>query len=130
MFVAISTSGIGCFVYFNQYVNIGVEVLEIVQLIEMRPGVGKALGGGIVFVDDVEGRLLLFGMRAEVSAYQVAIPLPVIFTIRRGMDADETAAMMDIFLQGFFFFGAENLTGWVEEDEGSISAQDLRAEPG
>jgi hypothetical protein len=59
-------------------------------------------------------------MRAEVSAYEVAIPLPVIFTIRRGMDADETTAMMDIFLQGFFFFGAENLTGRVEEDEGSI----------
>jgi hypothetical protein len=46
------------------------------------------------------------------------------------MDADEAAAMADIFLQGFFFFGPKTFPVGSEEDEGCIFAQDLWAEPG
>jgi uncharacterized membrane protein YjjB (DUF3815 family) len=46
--VAVSSAGVGGFVYFNQDVDIGVEVFEIVQFIKMGPGVGEACGGGVV----------------------------------------------------------------------------------
>jgi hypothetical protein len=46
------------------------------------------------------------------------------------MYADEAAAVMDIILQGLFFFGPKDLTGWAQEDERCVFPEDLAAEPG
>src|SRR5580658_2846779 len=97
----------------------------------MGPGVGEALRGGIGLIDDKEPRLLLLiGMRFEIAAYEVAVPLPVVFAVGCGVDADEAAAVMDIVLQCGLFLRAENFAGRTEEDEGCVFAEDFRAEPG
>src|SRR5580658_2039185 len=46
------------------------------------------------------------------------------------MDADETAAMVDIVLQCGLLPRAENFAGRAEEDQGGVFAEDLRAKPG
>src|ERR1051326_4097045 len=96
----------------------------------MRPRVGEALGSGVVLVDDDEFCFLLFWVGFKVAADEIAIPLPVVFAVGCGVDAYVSAAMVDIVLQGLFFFGAEYLAGGVEEDEGGIFFQDLFTEPG
>src|SRR5271170_8224908 len=69
-------------------------------------------------------------MRFEISAYEIAVPLPVVFAIRCGMDADEAAAMVDVILQGLFLFWPKDLAGGAEENERCIFPEDLTAKPG
>src|SRR5579863_10436738 len=96
----------------------------------MGPGVGESLRGGVGFVDNKEPGFLLFGVRFKIAPDEVAVPLPVVFAVGGGVDADETAAMADIVLQCGLFPRAENFAGRAEEDQGGVFAEDLRAEPG
>src|SRR5579862_5899051 len=96
----------------------------------MGPGVGESLRGGVGFVDNKEPGFLLFGVRFKIAPDEVAVPLPVVFAVSSGVDADETAAMMDIVLQCGLFPWAENFAGRAEEDQRSVFAEDLSTEPG
>jgi len=96
----------------------------------MGPGIGETLCGRVSLVDDKEPGFLLFRVRFEITAHEVAVPLPVILAVGGGMDTDEAAAVSDIALQGFFFFWSEDLSGWAQENEGCVFAQDLWAKPG
>src|SRR5260370_42669998 len=88
------------------------------------------MGGAVVIGYEDEFCFGLCGMGFEVAAYQVAIPLPVVFADSGSVDADEATAVADIILQGFFFFGAEDRSGRAEKNERGIFFQRLLAKPG
>src|ERR1700722_56838 len=96
----------------------------------MGPGVGEALRSGVGLIDDKEPGFLLFGVRFEIAAHEVAVPLPIILAVRGGVDADKAAAVTNIALQGFFLLWPEDFSGWAQENEGGVFAKNLWAEPG
>src|SRR5882724_8656330 len=121
--VPVLSARIGLLVYLYQHLDVRVEVFVIIQFVEMIPDIGQVHRRWMVLIHDDKFCLLLLGMRFEVAAHQVPIPLKIIFTIRRRMDPDEAAAVMDIFLKVFFFVRTEYLTRRAKENEGLRSEE-------
>src|SRR5690606_24410239 len=88
------------FLQIEQYIDLGIEFLVIVPFIGAGPKLRKVGRGRVVSIHKPYVGLLYRGMVHKIAPYQAAVPGPVKFGVRSGMDSHKTAAVFDVVLKG------------------------------
>src|ERR1700744_2014400 len=89
---------------------------KIIPFVKTFPMPGKKAGGDIGGILHIYHRILLRRMAVEISAHQIAIPLPVIFGVGSGMYAHKTPARFDILDERFLLLVVEHIMRSAQED--------------
>ncbi len=93
---------------------------EVVPLVVAGPAVGKARGGGVRGVLDLDDGLLRRGVLLEVRADQLAVPGPVVLGVGGRVNAGEPAAALDVVLEGGLLGGVQDVARGRQEDHHGV----------
>ena len=85
-------------------------------------------GSEIVFVTHIEFRLLDLRMALEVCAHQFPVPGPVVFAVRGGMYAKESAPGLNIAFEIGLLHMVKHIPCGIEEDHGGVAFQRILPE--
>src|SRR5690625_4101356 len=101
MKVAIFPAFISGFIHLHQYLNFIADIFIVIPFIPTNPLFRQEGGSGVGRVENMDRRLLNFGVAGEVSADHLAIPGPFIFRVGRGMNAQKPIPILYIPLKSF-----------------------------
>jgi len=116
--VSVGPTLICAFIHGDQYVNIGVQFFKIVHLIRTVPDrIGKKLSGRKIPVlyNKISFRSPC-RMALKITSYQFAVPVPVIFGIRRRVYANKSTAGLHITLKGRFLLKIKDVSRSVQKN--------------
>ena len=100
---------------------------EVVPLVRSRPSGRQMRRRRVASIDDQRG-LLDCRMIQEVRPDETPVPRPVVLGIGRRVDPDETAALLDVALEGRLLFGVEYISAGVQEHDDAVARQALVGE--
>jgi hypothetical protein len=96
----------------------GGRRLVVVPLVRARPAGRESRGGGVRGVLDVDRRGWRAGrVRGEVGPHQVAVPVPGVLRVGRGVDADVAIARPDVALEGVLLQWGQDVAGGGQPDD-------------
>src|SRR5687767_10572943 len=77
----------------------------------------------MLLINEIEGRLLIFGMTHEISSNETSIPSPVVLRIGSGMNSYKATACLDITLKIRFLEIVKDVHCCVQKDDGGVIFQ-------
>src|SRR5690606_16167262 len=106
VFAHIQSALIAVFVEGHQDIHVGIKIFVAVPFVSSLPRGRQELGTGMFGINNVDRSLLDVGVWvldagviAKIAPHHLSIPRPLVFGVRRSMDAHESTTCLDVTLE-------------------------------
>src|SRR5207302_10211932 len=113
----------------DENVDRRIDRFEVVEFVLAVPAIGESLSGWVALVEHTERGFANVGvvrMAVEIRAGESAVPRPVVFSVRGGVDADVSAARLDVELEVVLLCVVQHVARCVQEDDSAVEWDVLR----